>query len=311
MTHILTLVSAPQGTLENAHLSRAIEIVQNYGLKCGDEITWLSPGKAAEFEINVSGETLGETEKAAQIRAAFAQEKFKIDLFITPQANRRKKLLLADMDSTIVAGETLDDMAAHAGLKEQIAEITARAMNGTLDFHAAIIERVGLLKDLPIAMLQKTLEETIVNPGAETLTRTMRKHGATCVLVSGGFTFFTEAIARLTGFDHHHGNTLGLKGGIKGGINGEQLSGEVIPPILDKFAKVEFLNHYLHILNLNPENALTIGDGANDIPMLHSAGLGIGYRPKPVVATAIQNLILHGDLTAALYAQGYSDSEFS
>ncbi len=236
-----------------------------------------------------------------QIREMLAADK--IDLFINPAEGRRKKLLLADMDSTIVEGETLDDMAAFAGIKDQIAAITARAMNGELDFHAALKERVGLLKGLPTEALQKTLDHTVVNPGARTLVHTMRKQGATCVLVSGGFTFFTGAIAEKVGFDHNHGNTLG--------IDGEQLSGAVIPPILDKFAKVEFLDLYTGNLDINASEVMTIGDGANDLPMLKKAGLGVGYHAKPSVAAELKNLIIYGDLAAALYAQGYSDSDFA
>lgn len=302
MTYVLTFVAAsPQSPLKDAHIRQATEISAAHNVHSKSSPAWLSDGKAADLDI--SGE--GGPDMLAQIRERLEPDK--IDVFLTHHHGRRKKLLLADMDSTIVAGETLDDMAEFAGIKDQIAAITARAMNGELDFHAALRERVGLLKGLSTEALQKTLDHTIINPGAQSFIKTMQKHGATCVLVSGGFTFFTGAIAQKVGFDHHHGNTLG----INKGIDGEQLSGEVIPPILDKFAKVEFLEFYMRSLGLTETDCLTIGDGANDIPMLKKAGLGIGYRPKPAVAAEIKNLIVHGDLSAALYAQGYRDHQFS
>lgn len=298
MTFVLTFVaSASKTPLRDNHVRQARAIAEAYNVHAQSKHRWLAKDKAADLEI--SGE--GGSSFLAQLREMLAPDA--IDLFITPHAGRRKKLLLADMDSTIVEGETLDDMAAFAGIKDAVAAITARAMNGELDFHAAIRERVGLLKGLPAEALHKTLEHTQLNPGAQKLVGTMKKHGATCVLVSGGFTFFTEAIAAQTGFDHHHGNTLG--------ITGEQLSGEVIPPILDKFSKVEFLEHYTRTLGINVTDAMTIGDGANDLPMLKMAGLGVGYHAKPSVAGELKNNIIHGDLSAALYAQGYTDKDFS
>jgi len=229
----------------------------------------------------------------------------KVDVFVTPEKNRRKKLLLADMDSTIVQGETLDDLAAYAGIKDQIAAITARAMNGELDFHTAIRERVGLLKGLSAEMLHKTLQETYLNKGAKTLVQTMKKNDAVCVLISGGFTFFTEAIARQTGFHHHHGNHLN--------IDDQVLAGTVGEPILDKDSKRDYLHNYVADLALDLFDVLTIGDGANDLPMLLAAqnadGLGMGYYAKPAVAQQLTNVIRHTDLTAALYAQGYKREE--
>ena len=229
-------------------------------------------------------------------------KKDRIDFFITKNEARQKKLLLADMDSTIAEGETLDDLAEHAGLKDKIAAITALAMEGKLNFHQAIRERVGLLKGLSTNALTETLAKTKLNPGAEIFVRTMRAHGATCVLVSGGFKFFTAAIADRAGFEFNHGNELG--------IEDDKLTGKVIDPILDKYAKVDFLKNYMKNNTLSPEDCLTIGDGANDLPMLKMAGLGIGYHPKDAVKAEIGNCILYGDLTAALYAQGYTSTYF-
>lgn len=224
-----------------------------------------------------------------------------IDIFITPIKNRRKKVMLADMDSTIVTGETLDDLAEHAGIKDQVAEITARAMNGELDFHAAIEKRVRLLKGLPQAALEKTLENMTYSPGAASLVKTLREGGAHCVLVSGGFTFFTGAVARELGFINHHGNELDIADDV--------LTGHVKKPILDKDSKVQFLRQYADLYNLSLEHCMAIGDGANDIPMLKAAGLGIGYKPKEAVAKEIENLIIYGDLSAALYVQGYAHDD--
>jgi len=294
MNFFLTFVASDlPNPLQEGKIAAACESI---GVPVG-ALSWLAAGKAADVPV------AGALDFGAMIRLREFLAADKIDVFYTPAANRRKKLLLADMDSTIVTGETLDDLAGFAGLKEQVAGITARAMNGELDFHAALYERVGLLKGLSTDFLQKTLDHMVLSAGAERFLRTIKHHGGTCVLVSGGFTFFTGAIAAQVGFDHHHGNVLG--------IEGDALTGLVLPPILDKFAKVEFLEHYVKIMGLTLEDAITIGDGANDIPMLKAAGLGVGYHPKPAVAAEIGNCIVHGDLTAALYAQGYSASEIA
>ncbi len=297
MSAILTFVASDPKTnsLTTSHVKEAGKIAEFYNLELTGKPVWLASDKAADVVIS---------QKPSSALLAHLRETLdadKIDLFVSDPGNRTKKLLLADMDSTIVAEETLDELAAFAGLKDQVAEITARAMNGEIDFHGAIKERVLLLKDLPVSALHETLEATKINPGARELVATMKAHNATCVLVSGGFPFFTSAIAEKVGFDHNHGNTLG--------IENEALTGLVIEPILDKFAKVEFLDKYCAELILNPEDCMTIGDGANDIPMLKKAGLGVGYRPKPAVTKETPNLIVHGDLSAALYAQGYGERD--
>jgi len=296
MSAILTLVASDtKKPLSKSHFKDIANIAKFYNIELSGKPTWLEGDKASDIVLS---------ESASSPLIAHVREKLDedaIDLFITEAGNRRKKLLLADMDSTIVAEETLDELAAFAGLKDKVAEITAKAMNGELDFHGAVKERVGLLKGLSTDALDKTLEATIVNPGAKVLVQTMKAHDATCVLVSGGFTVFTDPVANIVGFDHNHGNTLG--------IDGTELTGEVIPPILDKFAKVEFLDGYCKDLSLNADDCMTIGDGANDLPMLKKAGLGVGYYAKPSVASELTNIIKHGDLSAALYAQGYSDKE--
>ncbi len=297
MSFVLTLVaSQKKKLLKDKHFKNLEEILAHYNLNYTSKTVWLSKNKAGERGITAGAQT----SLVAHLRDALAQDQ--IDFFITPNENRQKKLLLADMDSTIVESETLDEMAEHAGLKDQIAEITMRAMNGDLDFHDAIRERVSLLKDLSSDAVKKTIKQTRLNPGAKTFVQTMKKAESLCVLVSGGFTAFTEDIALQCGFNYHHGNTLE--------IEDEKLTGQVHDPILDKHAKVNFLQNYCAELKITPEDCLTIGDGANDLPMLKMAGLGIGYHPKDAVKSEMHNCILYGDLTAALYAQGYSQDFF-
>lgn len=298
MSYVLTLVSShPDKPLSDRHIKDAVEIISEYDISQTCEPVWLSLDKAVDIGI---------TEKpSAQLTAHFLDlfAKYEIDFFMTNADRRAKKLLVADMDSTIVSGETLDDLAEFAGIKDKVAAITQLAMEGKLDFRSALKERVGLLKGLSEEALTKTLVRIVINPGAKTLIKTMKKHGAKCVLVSGGFTYFTSAIGDRVGFDHNHGNELEIDRG--------KLTGKVFDPVLDKFAKVDFLKKYCTKLKIKEDDALTIGDGANDIPMLKAAGLGIGFHPKGTVKTQIDNLILYGDLTAALYAQGYSDQHFA
>ncbi|MEM6810838.1 MAG: phosphoserine phosphatase SerB [Pseudomonadota bacterium] len=216
----------------------------------------------------------------------------KIDIFCTP-IGFHPKLFLADMDSTIVTSETLDELAAEAGIKDKVSEITERAMRGELDFHAALKERVALIKNLPIEALKRTLDNTEISKGAHELLKALWSNNVTCVLVSGGFTYFTAAIAEQLGFDHHHGNELDH--------DNEKLFGTVSEPILDKDSKLSFLHQYVQQLNIDISDSVAIGDGANDLPMLENAGLGIGYKPKPLVAKKILNCIIHTDLSSVLH----------
>lgn len=219
-------------------------------------------------------------------------------------AGRRKKLLVADMDSTIITVECLDELADMAGLKEAISAITERAMRGELDFEAALKERVGMLKGLPLAALERTHAERVrLTPGAGTLLATMRAHGAHSVLVSGGFTFFTSRVARAAGFDQNFGNTL-LD-------DGAALTGQVGMPILGRQAKVETMTRAVAERNITSAEVLAVGDGANDLGMITAAGLGVAYHAKPVVAQAAGAAIRHNDLTALLYLQGYRDAEMT
>ncbi|MEM5516529.1 phosphoserine phosphatase SerB [Henriciella sp. AS95] len=233
------------------------------------------------------------------LEAEFAKE---ADICVTPTLNRRKSLLISDMDSTIIQQECLDELADFAGLKAEISAITERAMRGELNFEEALRERVGMLEGLHISALERCYTERItLMPGARTLVETMKAGGAHCVLVSGGFTFFTSRIAKAAGFHADQGNTL-LD-------DGKALTGKVGEPILGREAKLTALQTEAKKLNLTPSDTIAMGDGANDLAMIEAAGLGIAYRAKPVVTAASDCGISVTDLTAALYFQGYSDSE--
>jgi len=262
------------------------------GLGTGDAKI-LSPGLA--FDIPV-------TDRAV---IALARERAKdrgLDINLVRNERRRKKLLVADMDSTIINVECLDELADMAGLKPQIAAITERAMRGELEFEAALKERVGMLKGLKLDALERTYAERVkLNPGAKSLLATMRAHGAHTMLVSGGFGFFTSRVAKAAGFHVERGNVL-LD-------DGAALTGEVGMPILGREAKLQALEEGVTSLGIGPEDALAVGDGANDLAMIQRAGLGVAYHAKPVVAEAAGAAINHNDLTALLYLQGYSDSE--
>ena len=224
------------------------------------------------------------------------------DICVSASTGRRKKLLISDMDSTIIEQECLDELAGFAGLKDAISAITERAMAGELNFEEALRERVSMLKGLPIDTLETCYRERItLMPGAETLVATMKADGARCVLVSGGFTYFTARIAEAAGFHTHQGNTL-LD-------DGKALTGKVGEPILGREAKLTALESERQALGLKAGDTLAMGDGANDLAMIEAAGLGVAYRAKPVVASAADCGVSATDLTAVLYFQGYTDSE--
>ena len=226
-----------------------------------------------------------------------------VDFAVQPTENRRKRLLIADMDSTIIGCECLDELADFAGVKEQVSEITERAMRGELAFEGALRERVGMLKGLLVDALQACYDDRVkLNPGARTLVATMAAHGARCALVSGGFTFFTSRVAEAAGFHLNRANTLIEAGG--------KLTGTVGDPILGKEAKLAALQEETAALGLTPADALAVGDGANDLAMIEAAGLGVAYRAKPIVAAQAHAKVDHADLTALLYFQGYTEAEF-
>jgi len=286
--HVLTLI-APQDSaaLTTALIARVAEAVR------GGPPRILSPGEAAEIAVPAAPDP-------ALVHAAL--DAAPVDAVVTPAEGRRKRLLIADMDSTIVTTETLDELAAYAGLQDRVAAITRRSMNGEIDFAAALRERVGLLRGLPLDALARTWETTTLMPGAVELLATMRAHGALTALVSGGFTYFTGRVATQLRFDVHRANTL-LD-------DGAALTGEVGEPILDRAAKLDTLRELAAERGVPMEDCLAVGDGANDLAMLREAGLGVAFHAKPIVSAEAQVRIEHCGLRALLFIQGYDAHEF-
>lgn len=284
--------------------SRPSHVLSVVGAKTGDvrmplpdvgREHWLSDGRALDIPFD---------HDPAQVleRARHHFREQPVDVNVIPSDNRRKKLIIADMDSTIINCECLDELADMAGLKAKVSAITEKAMRGELDFAAALRERVAMLKGLSLGALERVYAERIrLNPGARTLVATMRKHGAHTLLVSGGFSYFTSRIAKDAGFEAEQANIL-----IDDGV---ALTGAVREPILAREAKLAALEKATRLLNLSASDALAVGDGANDLAMIEHAGMGVAYHAKPIVAGAAGARIDHGDLTALLYLQGYSDDE--
>lgn len=287
MPHVLTLVA----NISAAPLSPAI-IARVRDAVTGGEPIILSLAEAADIPLATAPDM-------DMVRAAL--EGAPIDAIVTMAEGRRKALLIADMDSTIVTGETLDELADFAGLKERISAITARAMNGELDFKAALRERVAMLRGLPLDALDKTWQRIRLTPGAGELVATMRADGAYTALVSGGFTFFTGRVAALVGFDTHRSNVL-LD-------HGAALTGRVAEPILDRDSKLETLTRLATERCLPMSATLAVGDGANDLDMIRAAGLGVAFHAKPIVAAEARARVDHGDLRVLLFAQGYRADE--
>ena len=286
---IATLI-APAGALDPA----LVDALRNaWG---GGDAQWLSPDEAAEFAISeIPG---NRWDVWADLQAQ------RVDLVVQPAATRRKAMLLADMDSTMIQQECIDELAAEAGVGPRVADITARAMNGELDFEGALIERVGLLKDLPVATIDHVLATRITHmPGGAALVATMKANGAYAALVSGGFTAFTAQVAAALGFDENRANTLLA--------NGDKLTGDVGRPILGKEAKIAALQQITARLGISEEDVLAVGDGANDLGMLSRAGLGVALHAKPSVQAQCDVRINHGDLTGLLFIQGYSVADFA
>jgi phosphoserine phosphatase len=261
----------------------------------GGEARWLDPGVAAEFDV---GAVPGNRWEAWEGLQALA-----VDMVVQKAGGRKKRLLIADMDSTMIRQECIDELADEAGVGARVADITARAMNGELDFEGALRERVGLLKGLAEAVIAQVLRDRItLMPGGKVLLATMKSNGAYAALVSGGFTAFTSAVAATLGFDENRANTLHVAEG--------KLTGTVGEPILSKEAKLQALNEITARLGITPAEALAVGDGANDLPMLLAAGTGVALHAKPRVQADCEVRVNHGDLTALLYLQGYSREEF-
>ena len=288
--YIATLLTNPATPLLDA---ATVEALRNaWG---GGDAVWLNPGIAAEFALPMIPDNRWQVWEDMQARG--------IDMVVQPADGRRKRMLLADMDSTMIRQECIDELADEAGVGAHVADITARAMNGELDFESALRERVALLKGLPESTIAKVLAERIsFTPGGRELIATMKAHGAHAVLVSGGFTAFTTHVAQALGFDEHRANLLEVAGGL--------LTGTVAEPILGRAAKVTALEEISARLGITPQDVLAVGDGANDLGMLGRAGAGVALHAKPIVAAQCDLRVNHGDLTALLYLQGYSAADF-
>ena len=261
----------------------------------GADLDWLSPGVAVEFAVPAVPESLAEAQATARAEG--------VDLALIPAEGRRKRLLIADMDSTMIGQECIDELADMAGVGPRVADITARAMAGELDFEAALTERVSLLRGLDRGVIERVLDERItLAPGGPALVATMRAHGARTALISGGFTQFTGAVARRLRFDEHRANRLIEADG--------RLTGEVGRPILGREAKVAALGEIAAREGIAMTDTLAVGDGANDLGMIGAAGLGVALHAKLAVAAAAPVRVDHGDLTALLYLQGYRRDEF-
>lgn len=287
MKNVLVLISDPaHPAVNDAALASAANTLKGAGATVGAP-EWLAPGIACDlpFEGPAAPVTLTG-----------------VDAVVVPAEGRRKKLLVADMESTMIHNEMLDELADFLGLREKIAGITARAMNGEIDFAGALEERVGLLKGLAVGRLDEAATRIRYMPGGATLVATMQKHGGYCALVSGGFTYFTGMVRRALGFDLDAANVLEH--------DGTSLAGTVAHPILGKEAKLATLQRLAGERGIAAADAVSVGDGANDLPMLEAAGLGVAFHAKPTVAAQVPARIDHGDLTALLYLQGYRRNDF-
>jgi phosphoserine phosphatase len=293
MTHVATLIEGSHA-LDDASIDRARAALPNVGRR-----QRLGPGAA---------DILFTPEPSADQRALSEHLRAEIggavDVVVQPVAHRRKKLFLADMDSTMIGQECIDELADYAGLKAHVAAITERAMRGEITFAPALRERVALLEGLPVSVVEEVLRDRIrLTPGARALVATMRAHGARTCLVSGGFTLFTDRVAAMIGFDEARANTLTV-------VDGHKLAGKVAEPIFGRDGKRAALLELRAELGLAREETMAIGDGANDLDMIAEAGLGVAYHAKPKVAEAAAARIDHGDLCALLYVQGYRREEF-
>lgn len=294
MSLVATLICNPDNpALDSTALEAATAL-----LPSAQRPVWLHEEVAADIAF-----TSDEPVRAIADRLREARGDRPIDVVVQPIATRRKKLFLADMDSTMIGQECIDELAAFAGLKAHVAAITERAMRGEIAFEPALRERVALLKGLPVGVVTEVLEKHItLTPGGTAVVRTMRAHGAYTCLVSGGFTLFTEAVAAKIGFQENRANRLIVEDGA--------FAGTVEEPILGRDAKLATLLELRESFDLDTADTLVVGDGANDLAMIEAAGLGVAYHAKPKVAAAAGARIDHGDLSALLYAQGFKRSEF-
>lgn len=298
---VVTILSINK-TLENEQIIQDISSALEHNGAFIKDVKTLSAKNAEIFAADIYFQNVN-PDQGRELLSYFQLEyKLPFDFAIQYETGRKKKLLISDMDSTIINQECLDEIADYANLKEKISAITERAMNGELDFKAALRERVGLLSGLSADVLQKVFENNITYmAGARELVQTMRKNGALCVLVSGGFTYFTERVAEAIGFNLNEANILE--------IENNHLTGKVKEPILDATSKLNALKFYTEQEGLHPAQTLAVGDGANDLPMIVEAGLGVAYMAKPKVKVAAPTKVDIANLKTLLYIQGYTDSE--
>jgi phosphoserine phosphatase len=296
MTHVATLISNPaRPALDDANIAVAVGV-----LATAQAPRVLDSGIAVDIPFTPGGAD----DKAVAERLRAALKDVAVDVVVQPLAARRKRLFVADMDSTMIGQECIDELADLVGLKAHVAAITERAMRGEIDFEPALRERVALLKGLPASVVADVIAKRItLTPGGRELVNTMRQNGAYTCLVSGGFTLFTGPLSRTIGFNEDRGNILMVEDG--------KLSGRVAEPILGREAKLATLVELRERLGLSAQDTLAIGDGANDLAMIEAAGLGVAYHAKPKVAAAAHARIDHGDLTALLYCQGYARAAFA
>jgi len=288
---VLVLVAGSEvRTLEPAWIRRALEL-------CGGKPHWLAPGEAVEFAVPPGREaTLRE-----ELAAAFADAP--LDWALLSGVRRRKRVLVCDMDSTVIDVECIDELADYAGVRDRIAAVTQKAMAGEIDFEASLRLRVGLLEGVRLRDIDEICRERIhLVPGARTMVRTMQAHGAFCALVSGGFTEFSRYVRLLAGFDMDVANRLEVVDG--------RLTGVVLPPLHGPETKLETLLRLSHKFAAGPAEAVAVGDGANDLAMIRAAGLGVAFRPHAILRRAADAVIAHADLRAVLYFQGYRREEF-
>jgi phosphoserine phosphatase len=296
MTHVATLVANPAQRMPDDLAQRIADALAARGA-----VAWLDPGVAVDIPFTPIDQTDNRV-IAGRVRTALGGAP--VDVVVQKAAARRKRLFVADMDSTMIGQECIDELADFVGQRARVAAITERAMRGEIEFAPALRERVTLLAGLPAGIVDEVIAKRItLTPGGRTLVHTMRRHGAHTCLVSGGFTVFTARIAALIGFDENRGNRLII-------ADDGRFSGAVAEPVLGRDAKLDTLRELRTRLGLGPDETLVAGDGANDLLMIGEAGLGVAYRAKPMVAEAAAARIDHGDLTALLYAQGYRREEF-
>ena len=297
-THVATLIAptASPGGLSAERVAAVASVLPDAG-----EPAWLDPEIAADIPF-APPHGSGNPRWTKSARAALDGDL--IDVVVQPLACRRKRLLVADMDSTIIEEECIDELADAVGRRAEVAAITQRSMRGEIDFEASLVERVALLAGLGMdEAMRVVLERTTLKAGAVSLTRTMRAHGAVTVIASGGFSLFTDHVARRAGFDRHYGNMLVIEHG--------KLTGRLRAPIFGRAAKRDVLLALRDELALAPEETMAVGDGANDLAMLEEAGLGVAFHAKPAVAAVARAKIEHADLAALLYIQGFTRAEFA